>query len=229
MREAAAFIRSFPGTTTVYGMKGGPGATDFSYAVCPPTDPEVLEGDEWAQVEDAEIDEALDGGRHMETPQGLKVGQIRFGAAREEGRAPAHDGEYLKVYYRPGHDGYIVTHNAGIEWTDESDAEDRDGELDAEAQAIVAQDLGEAATGHIGAEEFGLMVSAGWVTPCEACDRTGDATVATVAVEVRCPECGETRMQHLCAECASATRRAPDEARWCEDCRRKAAMASRGD
>lgn len=156
----------------------------------------------------------------------LRVGQIRIGAAREEGRAPTHDGEYLTVYYRPGHDGYVVTHNAGVAWTDESDAEDRDGELDAEAQEIVAQDLGKPATGewHIGAEEFDFLVSAGWVHACEACDRTGEATVATDAVEVRCPECGKTRMRHLCAECAPETRQAPDEARWCEDCRRNAAM-----
>lgn len=126
MREAAAFIRSFPGTTTVYGMKGGPGATDFSYAVCPPTDPEVLEGDEWAQVEDAEIDEAL-------------------------------------------------------------------GDL------------------------------------CESCDAAGVVTLAIGRFDQACPECGAVRQRSLCAACADVTRQAPAEARWCKDCRRKAAMASRGD
>lgn len=62
-------------------------------------------------------------------------------------------------------------------------------------------------------------------TPCEVCNRTGQETTATEAADVRCPECGETRTQHLCAECAAETRQAPAEALWCEDCRRKAAMA----
>ena len=122
----------------------------------------------------------MEGAVGVTVGMGLRVGQIRIGAAREEGRAPSHDGEYLSVYYRAGRGEYIVTHNAGVAWTDESDAEDRDGELDVEAQEIVAQDRGEPATGHIGAEELDLMVSAGWVMPCEACDRMGGATVVTV-------------------------------------------------
>ena len=61
-------------------------------------------------------------------------------------------------------------------------------------------------------------------TACLVCDHAGQYTAATETVEVRCPECGETRTQDLCAECAAQARQAPPEALWCEDCHRHAAM-----
>lgn len=44
----------------------------------------------------------------------IKEFHITIGFARDEDRAPSHDGEYLAVYYREGHpDEYLVEDNAG--------------------------------------------------------------------------------------------------------------------
>lgn len=80
----------------------------------------------------------------------IKRGQISIGAARAEGRAPSHDGEYLSVYYKHGGD-YIIEGNCGVvatSWTIEdmigmADDEDEALRWQAEAEAIVDTDSGE--------------------------------------------------------------------------------------
>ena len=49
----------------------------------------------------------------METMHLIKVATVRLGAARIEGRAPSHDGEYLTVI-RLGKDSWFATGNGGI-------------------------------------------------------------------------------------------------------------------
>ena len=44
----------------------------------------------------------------------IKRGEIRIGAARDENRAPSHDGEYLSVYYAAVGGDYIIEGNAGV-------------------------------------------------------------------------------------------------------------------
>ena len=56
----------------------------------------------------------------------IKVASVRIGAARTEGRAPSHDGEYLTII-RLG-DRWIATGNAGVVAGAESDWYDGDAE-----------------------------------------------------------------------------------------------------
>ena len=82
-----------------------------------------------------------------------KRGEIRIGAARREGRAPSHDGEYLSVCYAADGSGdYIIEGNAGIVATSRTIQQLRNelpkfsDELDRwqkAAEAIVAEDAGE--------------------------------------------------------------------------------------
>ncbi len=83
----------------------------------------------------------------------IKRSEIRIGAARDEDRAPSHDGEYLAVYYAAGGGGdYIIEDNAGGVTTSRTIERLRNevpvcsheiGRWQAEAEAIVAEDAGE--------------------------------------------------------------------------------------
>ena len=83
----------------------------------------------------------------------IKRGEIRIGAARDENRAPSHDGEYLSVYYAADGSGdYIIEDNAGGVTTSRTIERLRNevpvcsheiGRWQAEAEAIVAEDAGE--------------------------------------------------------------------------------------
>lgn len=60
---------------------------------------------------------------------------------------------------------------------------------------------------------------------CAVCSNAGQEAAARMESTIRCPECGDAYIVALCDECAVEMRRAPDEARWCEACRGRAAMA----
>ena len=108
------------------------------------------------------------------TKMNIKRGEIRIGAARREGRAPSHDGEYLSVYYAADGD-YIIEGNGGVVSTiynisdvlaDASDpaAEAEIGRWQAEAEAIVAEDAGEDWDAeHMGCEARALAAEFGWL------------------------------------------------------------------
>lgn len=105
----------------------------------------------------------------------IKRGEIRIGAAQDEGRAPSHDGEYLAVYYGGTAGGYIIEGNGGVVATscnisdvlaDASDpaAEAEIGRWQAEAEAIVAEDAGEDWDAeHMGCEARALAAEFGWL------------------------------------------------------------------
>lgn len=105
----------------------------------------------------------------------IKRGQISIGAARAEDRAPSHDGEYLAVYYK--HDGgdWIIESNAGVvataynisdvlaEAADDA-ADDEISRWQAEAEAIVAGDWGEAwDVERMGSDSREVAAEFGWL------------------------------------------------------------------
>ena len=106
----------------------------------------------------------------------IKRGEIRIGAAHAENRAPNHDGEYLAVYYS-GDGGYIIEGNGGVVATHHSindvlsDATDDAfysgiRRWQAEAEAIIAEDSGEAwDVERMGSEARGLAIELGWIAP----------------------------------------------------------------
>jgi hypothetical protein len=112
--------------------------------------------------------------QRKENEMNIKRGEIRIGAARREGRAPSHDGEYLSVYYAADGD-YIIEGNGGVVSTiynisdvlaDASDpaAEAEIGRWQSEAEAIVAEDAGEDWDAeHMGCEARALAAEFGWL------------------------------------------------------------------
>ncbi|MCL6479881.1 MAG: hypothetical protein K6T65_16035 [Peptococcaceae bacterium] len=98
---------------------------------------------------------------------------IVIGAARKEGRAPSHDGEYLTVFYVPGEDDYIVEDNGGLAWTSYgetdvvSDAPDEEQEymqsLVDDARRIVSQNTGSPARS-MGFAAIDIAIQWGWAT-----------------------------------------------------------------
>ncbi len=71
----------------------------------------------------------------------IKVASVRIGAARTEGRAPSHDGEYLTVIKLD--DRWLATSNAGVVAGDESDW--FDGDASSPSLAELAEAAGNAA------------------------------------------------------------------------------------
>ena len=103
----------------------------------------------------------------------IKRGEIRIGAARDENRAPSHDGEYLSVYYAADGSGdYIIEDNAGVVSTSRTIHQQLNelpvhaaelGRWQAEAEAIVAEDAGEDWDAeHMGCEARALAAEFGW-------------------------------------------------------------------
>ena len=75
----------------------------------------------------------------------LRAYRLPIGAAREEGRQPSHDGEYLTIYSRPGSREWIAGDNAGVaatSWQSFADQVPGDAEsigLDAEIEASIGE------------------------------------------------------------------------------------------
>lgn len=99
---------------------------------------------------------------------------IIIGAAKEEGRAPSHDGEYITVFYVPGQEDYIVESNGGVAWTsfnesdvlsdcNDEDRPDLESQID-EANLIVSKNTGKPVTS-MGSSAKDIAVVWGWATP----------------------------------------------------------------
>ncbi len=116
----------------------------------------------------------------------IKEFHVAIGSAREEGRSPSHDGEYLAVYYREGHpDEWLVEDNAGCPashlytlrdavgdaltsghpYTEEQEREmiTEAEELDAEIRECVRNGSGDIAK-HCGTEAMKAMIEWGWIS-----------------------------------------------------------------
>lgn len=98
---------------------------------------------------------------------------IIIGAAKEEGRAPSHDGEYLTVFYVPGEEDYIVESNGGVAWTsfnesdvlsdcDDEDRPELQSQIDV-ANLIISKNTGMPATS-MGSYAKDIAVEWGWAT-----------------------------------------------------------------
>ena len=103
----------------------------------------------------------------------IKRGEIRIGAARDENRAPSHDGEYLSVYYAADGSGdYIIEDNAGVVSTSRTIHQQLNelpvhaaelGCWQAAAEDFVASDAGEDWDAeHMGCEARVLAAEFGW-------------------------------------------------------------------
>ncbi len=116
------------------------------------------------------------------TTRPLATGQIRTGAARSEGRAPSHDGEYLYVVADPASGGWLAQDNGGVAATSLGDnfaasnaypgdpeAEALSAAFDAEADAIARSepDLPAGSVLHAGAALCAAAVEMGWAVAVE--------------------------------------------------------------
>ena len=111
----------------------------------------------------------------MKATKNIQASRIDTGAARDEGRAPSHDGEYMTLFYVPGESDWILEGNGGVVTTDD---DPRPGGTDDDPQweSMLAEVLDDIAKGHggeatsCGHEASGLMEQIGWLTDDgEAC------------------------------------------------------------
>lgn len=102
------------------------------------------------------------------TAQGIRSSRIAIGAAREEGRQPSHDGEYLALYYTPGETEWVLEDNGGVVATDDdprpigTEDDPQWEDVLAEIAEDIAKDRGTLARSS-GREAQGLMEEMGWL------------------------------------------------------------------